>query len=81
MYQVISGLLEILRTFQTHPHKLFPNVGLVVGVRVVGVHELDGVEDPDGVESVVVLVNVVLHHGVEEIPSNVVIRCDGFVGV
>ena len=56
-------------------------MGLVVGVWVVGVHELDGVEDPDGVERVVVLVYVILHHRVEEIPSNVVIRGDSFVGV
>ena len=56
-------------------------MSLVVGVWVVGVHELDRVEDADGVERVVVLVDVVLHHRVEEIPANVVVRGDGFVGV
>ena len=65
----------------SHPDKLLSDVSLVVGVWVVGVHELDGVEDPDGVERVVVLVYVILHHRVEEIPSNVVIRGDRFVVV
>ena len=54
---------------------------LVVGVGVVGVHKLYGVEDALGVEGVVVLVDVVLHHRVEEIPANVVVWGDGFVGV
>ena len=54
---------------------------LVVRVWVVGVHELDRVEDTVGVESVIVLIDVILHHRVEEVPSNVVIRSDSFVGV
>ena len=76
-----SYFLQIFRTCQTHPDKLFPNVGLVVGVRVVGVHELDGVEDPDGVEGVVVLVDVVLHHDVEEGPAHRVIWGYGLVRI
>ena len=65
----------------THPDKLLSDVSLVVRVWVIGIHELDGVEDPDGVERVVVLVDVILHHRVEEVPSNVVIRGDRFVVV
>ena len=56
-------------------------MGLVVGVRVVGVHELDRVEDALGVEGVVVLVDVVLHHHVEEVPAHCVVRRDGLVPV
>ena len=56
-------------------------MSLVVGVRVVGVHELDGVEDADGVEGVVVLVDVVLYHYVEEVPANVVVRSNTLVGI
>ena len=47
---------------------------LVVWVRVVSVHELDRVEDALGVEGVVVLVDVVLHHDVKEVPADSVVR-------
>ena len=53
----------------------------VVRVWVVGVHVLDGVENTDGVEGVVVLVDVILDHDVEEVPANVVIRCDTLVSI
>ena len=56
-------------------------MGLVVGVGVVGVHELDRVEDALGVEGVVVLVDVVLHHHVEEVPAHRVVRRYGLVPV
>ena len=57
---------------KTHIDELFPDVRAVVGVRVVSVHVLDGVEDAIGVEGVVVLPDVVLHHHVEELPADVV---------
>jgi hypothetical protein len=44
-----------LWTNATHVDELFSDVGPVVGIRVVGVHVLDGIEDPVRVESVVVL--------------------------
>ena len=56
-------------------------MSLVVGIWIVGVHELDGVEDTDGVEGVVVLVDVVFHHHIKEVPANVVVRSDTFVGI
>ena len=65
----------------SYPDELLPDVGLVVGVWVVGVHELNGVEDSNGVQCIVVLVYVILHHNIEKIPSNVVVRRDCFVGI
>ena len=56
-------------------------MGLVVGVGVVGVHELDRVEDALGVEGVVVLVDVVFHHHIEEVPAHRVVRRYGLVPV
>ena len=56
----------------THIDKLLPDVGSVVGVRVVGVHVLDGSEYPLRVECVVVLHDMVPHHCVKKFPSNVV---------
>ncbi len=47
------------------------DVRFVVGVRIVGVHVLDGVEDAVRVEGVVVAPHVVLHHHVEEVPAQV----------
>ena len=66
---------------ESHPDKLLPDVGLVVGVGVVSVHELDRVEDALGVEGVVVLVDVILHHHVEEVPAHRVVRRYGLVPV
>ena len=57
---------------KTHIDELLPDVRAVVGIWVVGVHVLDGVEDAVGVEGVVVLPDVVLHHHVEELPADVV---------
>ena len=56
-------------------------MGLVVGVGVVGVHELDRVEDALGVEGVIVLVDVVLHHHVKEVPAHCVVWRNGLVSV
>ena len=53
----------------------------VVGVRVVCVHVLDGVEDALRVERVVVLLDVVPHHHVEKLPADVVGRRQGFVRI
>ena len=66
---------------KNYPHKLLSDVGLVVGVGVVGVHELDRVEDALGVEGVVVLVDVVLHHHVKEVPAHCVVWRNGLVSV
>ena len=65
----------------SYPDKLLPDVCLVVGVGVVGVHELDRVEDALGVEGVVVLVDVVLHHHVKEVPAHCVVWRDSLVPV
>ena len=53
----------------------------VVRVRVVRVHVLDGVEDALGVERVVVLLDVVADHHVEEVPPDVVVGSQGLVFV
>ena len=65
----------------TYINKLFSDMTPVVRVWVVGVHVLDGVENTDGVEGVVVLVDVILDHDVEEVPANIVIRCDTLVSI
>ena len=44
----------------------------VVGIGIVGVHVLDGVEDAVRVERVIVLPDVVLHHHVDDLPADVV---------
>ena len=54
---------------------------LVVWIWIVSVHELDGVEDTNGIEGVVVLVDVVLHHHVEEVPAHRVVWRDSLVPV
>ena len=51
----------------------------VVGIRVVGVHVLDGVEDALRVQCVVVLLDVVPHHHVEKLPADVVGRSQSFI--
>lgn len=56
-------------------------MGPVVGVWVVGVHVLYGPEDALRVQGVVVLHDVVSHHSVEEVPSDVVAWCQGFIVV
>ena len=56
-------------------------MSLVVWVRIVGVHELDGVEDAEWVQCVIVLVDVVLHHDVEEVPAHRVVRSYTLVGI
>ena len=63
----------------THIDKLLPDVRPVVGVRVVGVHVLDGVEYALRVQRVVVLLDVVPHHHVEEVPPDVVGRRQSFI--
>ena len=74
-------LFPKLIQIDSYPHKLFSDVGLVIGIWIVGVHELDRVEDALGVEGVVVLVDVVLHHHVEEVPAHRVVRRYGLVPV
>ena len=54
---------------------------LVVWIWIVRVHELDGVEDTNGIEGVVVLVDVVLHHHIKEVPAYVVVWSYAFVGI
>ena len=65
----------------SHVDELLPDVRAVVGVGVVGVHVLDGLEDALRVERVVVLVDVVPHHRVEEVPVDVVVRGEALVVV
>ena len=72
--QLLSLKDQLRRLIWTYIDKLFPNVALVVRVGIVGVHVLDGVEDPLGVEGVVVLVDVVAHHRVEKVPRHLVVR-------
>ena len=66
---------------ETHIDKFLPDVRPVVGIRVVGVHVLDGVEDALRVQCVVVLLDVVPHHHVEKLPADVVGRRQGFVRI
>ena len=54
---------------------------LVVGVWVVGVHVLDGVEDAFGVQGVVVLHDVVFDHHIKERPIHFIFRSYGFVSI
>ena len=65
----------------TYIDEFLPDVRPVVGVGVVGVHVLDGVEDAFRVERVVVLLDVVPHHHVEKLPTDVVGRRQGFVRI
>ena len=65
----------------TYPDKLFSDMCLVVWIWIVSVHELDGVEDTNGIEGVVVLVDVVLHHHIKEVPAYVVVWSYAFVGI
>ena len=58
----------------TYIDEFFPDVGSIVWIWVVGVHVLDGVEYPLRVKCVVVLVDVIIDHCVEEVPANVVVR-------
>ena len=53
----------------------------VVGVWVVCVHVLNCIEYADRVECVIVLVYMVLHHGVKEIPTNIIIWSYASVGI
>ena len=73
--------MQDILTKSTHIDEFLANMRPVVGVRVVGVHVLDGVEDALRVERVVVLLDVVPHHHVEKLPADVVGRRQGFVRI
>ena len=53
----------------------------VVWVRVIGVHVLDRVENANGVEGVVVLVDMIFYHHIKKVPSNVIVRCNTLISV
>ena len=65
----------------TYSYKFFSDMCLIIWIRIVGVHEFDGVENANGIEGVVVLVDVVFHHNIKEIPVNDVIRSYSFVSI
>ena len=65
----------------TYSYKFFSDMCLIIWIRIVGVHEFDGVENANGIEGVVVLVDVVFHHYIKEIPVNDVIRSYSFVSI
>ena len=61
--------------------KLLPDMGPVVWVWVVCVHILDSIEYPNGIECVVVLVDMIPHHHIEEIPSYILVRGYALVSI
>ena len=71
--------MQDILTKSTHIDEFLANMRPVVGVRVVGVHVLDGVEDALRVQCVIVLLDVVPHHHVEKLPTDVVGWSQSFI--
>ena len=57
----------------TYIYEFFSDMRLVVWIWIIGVHIFDGPKNAFRIQCVVVLPNVVSHHHVKKIPSNIVI--------